>query len=312
MPAIRTLLFLLAIVFCCSTCKEDIPAFEGKTKRVIIILVDGPRWSETWGDSLRQYIPYRTLMAQQGVLLTNFRNEGFTYTNAGHTAIINGGHWQINNSGQELPPVPGLFQYYRKTFSAPADKVWLVASKDKLHILSDCQDPEWQGRYRPSFDVGYSGAGTGYRPDSITHARALDVLRTHHPDLMMISYREPDYTGHTNNWTNYLAQVRITDQYVWQIFQAIQSDPYYAGNTAIFVTNDHGRHLDGVNGGFGGHGDACEGCRKIELLAIGPDFKTGVELNTFGDQRDLCRTTAYLLGMPMPTAQGKVMSVLFK
>jgi Type I phosphodiesterase / nucleotide pyrophosphatase len=312
MTALRNLIFFSLLLFCCSTCKEDIPAVSFQTKHVVIIIIDGPRWTETWGEPTRQFIPGRVSLMQQGVLLTNFRNEGYTYTNAGHTAITTGYHMPINNSGQELPLEPGIFQYFRKAKSKPADKVWLVASKDKLHILTDCQNTNWQGQYRPNFDVGIGGPATGYRTDSVTHAHALNVLNMHHPDLMMISYREPDVTGHMNDWPGYLQQIRNTDQYVTQIWNALQNDPYYAGTTTLFVTNDHGRHLDNVSGGFGSHGDACEGCRKIELLAVGPDFKRNAVSDIYADQRDIARTTAYLLGFPMETGQGHVLEMLFR
>lgn len=312
MALLRNLLILVTLICCCSTCKQDVPATVFKTKHVVIIIVDGPRWTETWGEPWHLYIPQRAAMAQQGVVLTNFRNEGFTYTNAGHTALLTGNIEPINNSGQELPEHPGIFQYYRKVYNKPAEKVWLVASKDKLHILTDCKNANWKGKYSPRFDVGIDGPGTGYRLDSVTHAHALNVLSTDHPDLMMISYREPDFTGHTNNWTGYLQQIRNTDAYVAEIWRALQNDPYYAGATTLLVTNDHGRHLDNVSGGFGSHGDACEGCRKIELLAIGPDFKTNVVSDVFYEQRDISRTVAYLLGVPMETSDGRVMQTLFR
>ena len=59
-------------------------------ERVVVVVIDGPRWSETWGEATRVHIPRRALqLAPQGVLFTAFLNRGPTYTNSGHAAIAN-------------------------------------------------------------------------------------------------------------------------------------------------------------------------------------------------------------------------------
>src|SRR4051812_45305515 len=59
-----------------------------KTKYVIVIVVDGPRYSETWGDSLHKFIPYMANeIGKSGVIFSNFYNDGYTYTSSGHAAI---------------------------------------------------------------------------------------------------------------------------------------------------------------------------------------------------------------------------------
>ena len=55
-----------------------------RTQKVIVLIIDGPRYSETFGDSTCQYIPNLSKeLAPQGVLFTNFRNNGKTNTNSG-------------------------------------------------------------------------------------------------------------------------------------------------------------------------------------------------------------------------------------
>ena len=40
-----------------------------KTENVIVLIMDGPRYTETWGDSSHQYIPHMANdMAQHGVI----------------------------------------------------------------------------------------------------------------------------------------------------------------------------------------------------------------------------------------------------
>src|SRR5687768_15962743 len=45
------------------------------TKNVVVIVVDGPRYSETWGEPSHQYIPFLAQkMAPAGVINTEFYN----------------------------------------------------------------------------------------------------------------------------------------------------------------------------------------------------------------------------------------------
>jgi len=312
----RTLLFWLLLLFALPVyhgCVKD-PGVTGyKTRKVLLVSVDGPRWSETWGDSTRQYIPYRDqLLLPQGVLLTSFTNEGPTYTNAGHTAMLSGFYQTISNNGSEIPQMPNIFQHWLKSTGLPQEKAWFVSSKDKVNVLIDCQDVKWAGRYLPKTLCGVNGPGSGYCDDTTTLRRALEVMQQHHPTLMMVHFKEPDAGGHSTIWNNYITGITSTDRYVAQLWNYLQSDPYYAGVTTMFVTNDHGRHLDTVANGFPSHGDNCAGCRHIELLAIGPDFKQNKELAVPYQLKDVPVTIGELLGFRMKHADGTVMHALFK
>ena len=103
-----------------------------------------------------------------------------------------------------------------------------------------------------------------------------------------------------------------TDDYIYKIWQFIESDPVYKNKTALFITNDHGRHLDGVANGFVSHGDSCDGCQHINLYASGPDFKQGLILNNKREQIDIPATIAELLNLDIPTINGNVMTELFE
>ena len=277
--------------------------------------MDGPRYSETWGDSTHQYIPRMANdLLPQGVLSTNFYTHGPTYTSAGHTAITTGNYQEINNAGQEIPQYPSYFQYWLKKTNKDSTAAWVIASKDKLSVLADCQDPQWAGKYNPSTNCGIngSGVGSGYRDDSSTFEVTKTVLATYHPQLVLINFREPDYSGHQNNWPNYVNGISDIDEYIYQVWNFIENDSIYKGCTSLFVTNDHGRHLDTVANGFAGHGDNCEGCRHINFFACGPDFKKNLIVDEARGLIDIPATIAYLLNYNFPSGQGKIMHELFE
>ena len=90
------------------------------------------------------------------------------------------------------------------------------------------------------------------------------------------------------------------------------NSPHYKDKTALFITNDHGRHLNDVQDGFISHGDDCSGCRKISLLAIGPDFKKGKVVNAVHSQIDIPVTVGEIMGFSATNAKGEILSGLLK
>src|SRR5690606_4502660 len=95
----------------------------------------------------------------------------------------------------------------------------------------------------------------------------------HKPVLTLINLLDIDVWGHANNWEKYIKAIKELDGFALDLWQTVQSDPEMRNQTALYITNDHGRHLDGHKDGFKSHGDGCEGCRHISLLALGPDRK---------------------------------------
>ncbi|GAB3287598.1 alkaline phosphatase family protein [Hymenobacter tenuis] len=282
-----------------------------KTRNVIIVVIDGPRYSETW-DSTTLIPNMATRLRPKGVFFSQFFNNGFTYTNSGHTAITTGINQPIDNFEAELPQQPSIFQIWRKATGKPATAAWLITSKDKLHILANTQNPEWKDQYQPSLDCGINGPGSGYRADSLTLVAAKRILTEHKPNLVLINFMEPDGYAHAANWPYYLRGIARDDRYVWQLYNFLRASKTYRNNTTLLITNDHGRHLNGISTGYVDHGDNCEGCRHISLLALGPDFRVGRTLTEQHTLVDIPSTVAYLLGFPFEQGQGQVMQNLLK
>lgn len=304
---------VILVVLSCIACLGQTPQ-SYKTKHVIVLVVDGPRYTETWGDSTHQYIPKMAKeISPSGVVFSNFYNDGFTYTSSGHTAICTGFKQELENSyGKQLPTYPSFFQYYLQQKKLPASSAYIITSKDKLEVLSNCMEDDYYFKYNPSTICGNRGLGSDYCDDSTTFRRVMNVLKTKQPDLLLVNFKEPDASGHGNDWPGYLKGIRDTDSLVWEIWKFIQTDAFYKDNTTLFVTNDHGRHTNGHEDGFVNHGDDCEGCRHINLFAFGPDFKKNILEKTTYVQVDITATIAALFGLKMPFSQGKVIKALFE
>ncbi len=308
-------LFCVGFLISLLSCKNDkVLPREYEAKNVIVVVVDGARYSETWGDVSRQFIPRMdSILSLEGVINTQFYNEGETFTTPGHVAITTGFYQGIDNSGGELPSNASFFQTFLKQSGLPATRAWLVTSKDKLQVLANSSHSDWFNVYCPSTYCGVNGAGigSGYREDSITFEVAKDVLTNYQPKLLLINFREPDYSGHQGNWNAYLNGIKSSDEYVYKLWKWIQNNSYYQGKTAFFVTNDHGRHLDNI-GGFTSHGDGCAGCRHLFFYAYGPDFKSSSTSVAEYDLTDLHATVLELLGVQNSHTSGEVMKDIFK
>ncbi|MEK6794703.1 MAG: sulfatase [Spirochaetota bacterium] len=279
-----------------------------RTKHIVILVMDGARWTETWGEPEKKYIPLiASQIAPKGAVLTACSNTGYTETTAGHTALCTGTDQVINNGGKELPANPGIFHYLRKQYALPRTAAWVITSKDKLHVLSGTTAPGWD-TFNPAIDCGKDGAGGGgYREDAITFSNSCFVLTNHRPAAMIVNFKDPDAYGHKNKWEDYLAAIMMIDRYAVHIWGIVQKDSVLRDTTTLFIVNDHGRHLDGVKNGYVSHSCTCEGCRHILCIAAGPDIRRGIVSDTPHDQTDVTATAAYLLSVAMPTGTGTIM-----
>lgn len=284
--------------------EEDI-----KTENVIIIVVDGPRYTETWGDASHQYIPFLfSYVSKKSIVNTNFYNNGFTYTLPGHLALVSGQYYPLDIYGGQKPPFPTMFHYFNEKY--PDKSSWIISSKDYIEHMTNTSILAYSNNFMANTDCGNSGLGSGHRSDSVTYENTISTLANHHPNLVLINFKEPDMMGHLNDWQGYLDNLVKVDSLVYEIFKFVENDPVYANKTTVFITNDHGRHEDQY-GGFKNHGDNCEGCRHVMFFGYGPDFKSNQTTDTRYELIDIAHTTSYLLDFNLVGSNGIVMEDLF-
>lgn len=282
-------------------------------ENVIILVIDGPRYTETFGEPTQKYIPFfRDSLLPQATFFDHFYNNGSTFTNAGHASITTGRYQKVENSGLELPKFPSIFQYYMRDKKRNYNDAWIITSKGKLDILANCKDKTWKNTNLARTWCGPNGEGYGYGNDVYTMQIVDSVIRNFHPRLMLVNLLDVDASGHANNWEAYIKGIQSTDKQAFELWKRIQSDPIYRDKTALFITNDHGRHCDGHKDGFVSHGGGCSCCRHISLTALGPDFPKGKVVSDDYEMTDITTTTARILGLTMPTSKGKFLTPLFQ
>jgi hypothetical protein len=277
--------------------------YDANTK-VVVFVIDGPRYTETFGDPAHTYIPHMwNDLRPQGTIITDFRNLGKTITNPGHTSMITGTWQDIANNGSERPYEPTMFEYYRKTLSAPQSETYVISGKSKLAVCSYSTHADYGAAYGATESVGHAS-------DLVVYNELISVLQNDQPRLVLACFPGVDWAGHSGIWNSYLAAIVGVDSLVYKTWNYLQSDPYYAGQTYMFISADHGRH-DDAHGGFSSHGDNCDGCRHLIFMALGPNVKAGATVDFQYVQRDVCKTVGEILGIPVPHAGGHVIQDIF-
>jgi hypothetical protein len=303
-PSMRA---LLATAFL-SLAAQAIVQSQPLQQHVVLVIIDGARYSETLGDPTAQYTPRMHGLATVGAVVDTFLNDSLTYTQRAIPAIWCG-TWvppvdtTIGGIATQYARVPTLWEYFRKDLNRD--------STDALYELKMLTAP-----WLPSFHPQY---GPRYWPwydmqdwsDLYVWQNARARLTAFHPTLTVLYLADVDHAGHLGVWQDYTRAIAIADSIVGMLWDFVQGDPIYRNTTTVFVTNDHGRHSDGTGTGFVGHGDGCPGCRRIELLSIGSGVQH-IRSNVRRRIPDLTPTIGALLGYSSPFSTGSVMTELLK
>ncbi|NQV41215.1 MAG: T9SS type A sorting domain-containing protein [Candidatus Marinimicrobia bacterium] len=272
------------------------------TERVVLVIIDGLRYSEGLGDVNHVMVPQMASLAEQGALVGNFQNDGYTYTSRAIPAIWCGAWTEINtfsdpycngtsNNTTELPTV---FEYYRKQLSRPAEDC--VYTLKELCSWKASLDPDYGMDYWPQ----YHEAGV---TDTDVWNETQQIIASQSPRFLLMYLADVDSKGHSGVWDDYIDAISIADGIIGALWTTLQADTAYAGKTTMLITNDHGRH----DYNFQGHGDDCAGCRHIQLLAIGPDIQSGLVSDTPRTIPDIAPTIGALLGFTIEDATGTAM-----
>ncbi len=277
-------------------------------QNVVFVVIDGARYTETFGDNSFTYIPKMGQLASQGSYLDNIHNEHITKTKNGIPALWTGswdGSYQINYEGNNTQATysPSIFEYFRKQKNAEASQCFYT-----LKYIPSVWLQSFHTEYGPDYWPTLVSSGN---TDSDVLQSALDVIENHHPQLLWVYLADVDSEGHSGNWNSYTSSIETADDIVNTLWTTIQNDPIYKDNTTIFVTNDHGRH-DDQHGGFQGHGCSCDGCQQIMFLAIGPDIKENYISHTHHELADAAVTASYILDVDPEYATGELISEIFK
>jgi rhamnogalacturonyl hydrolase YesR len=279
-------------------------AREYKTENVIFLNTDGLRYEDGFAKGAQTMPHLWNELRPNGAICTSMWNNATTYTAPAHAACITGS-WQYQpNNGRIRPNTPTIFEYFRKQFGAKPEDTLVLPGKGNSWHLNYSMFPGFGRPYETPFYA------LGGNDDEIVKV-LKERMANQKPRLVYAILPHVDSSGHVDEYPKYLETIKHADDLIWDVWNTIQSDPFYKEKTTLVVTTDHGRHTTGIKDGYKSHGDTCEGCRKTYALFIGPDIKKGYEYKKECHQVDLAPTIGQLMGFATPAADGKpLMDVL--
>ena len=149
-------------------------------------------------------------------------------------------------------------------------------------------------------------------PDELSVFIARRLMRQFAPSLLWLTLHDIDI-AHAGTFSLYVDAIRRTDRLCAEIWKMIQSEPEYAGRTALFVLPDFGRDADETPGGngFQHHRTGDARSRTTWMLAMGPGIRENVLIDRPVDSMDLVPTLGRYFGFSPRFAQGQPVSELF-
>ncbi|MBW4027817.1 MAG: hypothetical protein HIU93_10475 [Acidobacteria bacterium] len=146
-------------------------------------------------------------------------------------------------------------------------------------------------------------------PDELSVYIAKQLMRQIAPSLLWITLHDID-VAHAGAFSLYLEGIKRTDRLCGELWQAVQSNPEYAGKTNMYILPDFGRDsdLDAGGNGFQHHrtGDALS--RTTWMMAMGPGIRQGAMVNRPIESIDLVPTLGSLFGFSARFAQGRAIT----
>jgi hypothetical protein len=156
-----------------------------------------------------------------------------------------------------------------------------------------------------SVDDFKAHARTVSSPDELSMYIARRLMHEEAPSLLWITMHDIDI-AHAGAYSLYIDAIRRTDRLCAELWQAVQSEPEYAGNTTLFILPDFGRDADEDAGGNGFQhhrtGDAAS--RTTWMMALGAGVREGVVYDRPMQSIDLVPTLGAIMGFSASLSQG--------
>jgi len=132
--------------------------------------------------------------------------------------------------------------------------------------------------------------------DAVTFHTALEYYNQHRPRVLFLSLGETDEWAHLGKYDLYLRAAHRVDQYVKELWEAVQSTSELRGSTTLILAVDHGRGLAPVE--WRSHGEKYPDTKYIWMAFLGPDTPPLGERSKIPavTQSQMAATIAALLG----------------
>lgn len=137
--------------------------------------------------------------------------------------------------------------------------------------------------------------GRGERLDGNTFAIMKAYVMVKHPRVTYLDFGDTDDFGHEGKYDYYLDAAHYIDAMLGDLWNYIQSNPFYKDKTTILISPDHGR---GLGRQWTSHGRSAARSNETWLAVMGPDTPPLGEVKTNEQiyEKQFAQTIAKLLG----------------
>jgi arylsulfatase A-like enzyme len=127
---------------------------------------------------------------------------------------------------------------------------------------------------------------------------------------LYLGFDETDDLAHQGNYKMYLQQATKTDAILADLWNFLQSDPFYENQTTLVITSDHGRGQTSPDS-WRLHGEEIVGAEQVWFAVMGPDTPAKGEVKTATTiyHKQLAQTFSELLGLDFKPAAGHEIGV---
>ncbi|MEO6000410.1 MAG: hypothetical protein ABIN89_26460 [Chitinophagaceae bacterium] len=241
------------------------------------------------------------------------------YTGYADTAI---------KSNELIPnPNPNLFEYLNKQpgfeKKVAAFVSWNAAdyylNEARSGYLVNCGYEKMTGKLSPMQEridemiaIWPRTVSSSSRSDIFTYEHAREYIQLNHPRALGIGFAYTDDYSHSGEYAFCLEQIHAFDTMINQLWEFVQSDPFYKDKTTLLLTVDHGR---GFGPAWTSHGPTVEHSNEIWFAVMGPGITPLGEMKNATNiyQNQFAQTIAHTLGLEFKSSRetGKVIDELF-
>jgi len=302
----------------------------GKTlPKVVIIVLSGVSNSESIDDQSHQYLPklWGTVI-NKGTLYTNVAPLDCEFHMPVVSAIVTGLVYPFSGRLR----TPSIFQYLKKTYALPSDKLWVLGEWDRdffgketpdypkntfpsqLVALTYEMSPEAYNLLNDEekiFVKKYRELKRGWPQwDSLSAMQftLFEKILSQLKPVLILDIMNDVESAHYDTYARYCLALKKNDERIYVIWEIIQNDPYFKDNTYLIITPDHVRneyymqHSDNVG----------EGALPTWMFIYGPNIKKGAVISREIHHMDLFPTLAGIFKVSTHESRGEKLGDCFE
>ena len=221
---------------------------------VVVVVIDGVRTDDSYTPEISELSgepgteglrSIHNYLVPQGTLIRGVRNNGTTTTAPAHSILMSGHKSRLANfandtgAGSYRPTRPTWIEALRAQYG---EEAMVMANQSLIEPMSWSIHPEGGPDLGASFIFVPEEPGSNQPAgnDAPVFAQLQRALAGEHPRWVMVNLKAVDRTGHyAVNPEGYLNAIRSVDQPIVQLWESLQTDPFYANNTVLILSLIH-------------------------------------------------------------------------